>query len=244
VKQRKKEKNIFEEIDKRNGRTHTVVSKSWPDGQRFRTRCPNLVTARQLLARINASIAEGRWEDFRFELKPPKERHPEQQQPVASPVTFGRLVSEFKKYVVANSLSDWGNIQGYLADSMLNFFEPDTPLIDIPQRWIEEYKAWRKNEDDARACTINKDLAVLRSLFQKAVDWKYLTENPAAEVKNYPDDSTIHDRYLRPEEYERLLVAAYDSVSGCGTNRVGCPFWIYLSLSFSPYRMVLGSQKC
>src|SRR5262245_294431 len=73
--QRKQEKNIFTEEDKRNGRTHTVVSKLWPDGQRFRRRCPNLTVARQLLARINAAITTGTWLELRKELteKPEKE---------------------------------------------------------------------------------------------------------------------------------------------------------------------------
>src|SRR5262245_34839679 len=66
--QRKQEKNIFTEKDKRNGRSHTVVSKLWPDGRRFRRRCPNLAVARQLLARINAAITTGTWLELRKEL--------------------------------------------------------------------------------------------------------------------------------------------------------------------------------
>jgi integrase len=68
---RKKEKNIFTEIDKRYGRVHTVVSKSWPDGERFRRRCPNLMLARNLLARINGAIVAGTWKELRKELTEP-----------------------------------------------------------------------------------------------------------------------------------------------------------------------------
>lgn len=52
----KKEKNIFTERDKRNGRVHTVVSLQRLDGDRFRRRCPNWALALDLLARINGAV--------------------------------------------------------------------------------------------------------------------------------------------------------------------------------------------
>src|SRR5215470_157424 len=66
--QRKKEKNIFTETDKRYGRAHFVVSKQWPDGSRFRRRLPNIALARTLLARINGAIVTGTWKELRKEL--------------------------------------------------------------------------------------------------------------------------------------------------------------------------------
>jgi integrase len=74
VSQRKKEKNIFTETDKRNGRVHTVVSLQWPDGERFRRRCANLAQARTLLARINGATATGNWKPLRKELSGEQER--------------------------------------------------------------------------------------------------------------------------------------------------------------------------
>src|SRR5438132_1449164 len=97
--QRKKEKNIFVETDQRYNRVHHVVSKLWPDGERFRKRCPNLQLARQLLARINGAIVMGQWEAVRDELTPQKQQQAE--TPVgadAETVTFGRLADEFKHF--------------------------------------------------------------------------------------------------------------------------------------------------
>lgn len=211
--QRKKIKNIFTEIDKRTGRKYETVSREWPDGTRFRARCANLELAKKLLARINGAIVCGTWEALRDELRPQKEQKPVPEVATKWQRTFGQLVTEFKKYALDNSLTGWGRIQGYLADGMIEFFEEDTLLTDINQKRIEEYKTFRMHEDEARPCTANKDLAVLRAMFKKAIDWKYLpdgTENPAARVENYPDDTLVHERYLLPEEqeYQRLLATA------------------------------------
>jgi integrase len=210
--QRKKIKNIFTETDKRTGRKYETVSLEWPDGKRFRARCANRELAKQLLARINGAIVCGTWEALRNELRPPREQK-QQPAPVPAGKTFGQLVTEFKKYALDNSFTGWGRIQGYLADGMVEFFDADTLITQINQKRTEEFKVFRVNEDDARPCTVNKDLAVLRAMFKKAIDWKYLpegTENPAAKVENYPDDTLVHARYLLPEkqEYQRLLAAA------------------------------------
>lgn len=221
--QRKKIKNI--QTSKRNGKEYLVVSLQWPDGKRFRARCANLELAKKLLARINGAIVCGTWEALRNELKPSKQ---EKQQPelISAAKTFGQVVTEFKKYALDNSLTGWGRIQGYLAEGMVEFFEEDTLLTDINQKRIEEFKTFRANEDKARPCTVNKDLAVLRAMFKKAIDWKYLpkgTENPATRVENYADDTLVHERYLLPEkqEYQRLLAAAIaqrESIR-CGTGK-------------------------
>ena len=210
---RKKEKNIFTETDKRNGSAHTVVSKSWPDGERFRRRCPNLATARNLLARINGAIVTGQWEALRDELTLKKTNEPEIQSATAV-LTFGSLVREFKTFIKGQkSLSDWPTIQGYIANGMVEFFGSDTPVTDITLQRCEEYIADRRG-DEIRACTVNKELSVLRAMFSKAKERKYIATNPVAELKSLKDDSLIHDRYLKPEELDALLRAALMQLQG------------------------------
>ena len=70
--ERKKERNIITETDKRNGTVHLAVAKRWPDGKLFRRRCVNLALARNLLTRINASVIAGTWRELRDELSKPK----------------------------------------------------------------------------------------------------------------------------------------------------------------------------
>ena len=51
---------------------------------------------------------------------------------------------------------------------MTEFFGADTPIREITLRKGEEFIAYRQNEDEAKNCTINKDLSVLRGMFGKA----------------------------------------------------------------------------
>ncbi len=65
---------ILTEKDKRNGSVHTVVSRQWPDSERFRCRCANPALARDLLARINGAIVTGTWRELRKELDSEEEQ--------------------------------------------------------------------------------------------------------------------------------------------------------------------------
>src|SRR5947209_4444985 len=67
-------------------------------------------------------------------------------------------------------------------------------------------RSWRKTA--VRGTTVNKELSTLRTMFDKAVDWKFIEVSPARSVKELPDDSAIHDRYLKPSEFEELLAKA------------------------------------
>ncbi len=68
---------------------------------------------------------------------------------------------------------------------------------------VEEYKTERLQEDVTPA-TVNRELSLLRHLFNKAIEWGYLNKNPMQGVKllKEPPGRT---RYLRTEEIERLL---------------------------------------
>src|SRR5690348_12560580 len=63
---------IFEETDKRTGKKFIVGSKYWPDGTRFRRRYSNKTLAKSVLARIDAAIALGNWQDLKKELTEPR----------------------------------------------------------------------------------------------------------------------------------------------------------------------------
>lgn len=61
------------------------------------------------------------------------------------------------------------------------------------------------------AATVNKLLAMLKSVFRKAQEWKFITENPTQAFKLRPSDNRIL-RYLEPEEYRRLIDAAESEI--------------------------------
>lgn len=59
--------------------------------------------------------------------------------------------------------------------------------------------------------TVNKQLVLLKAIFERAIEWRYLKQNPARYVKRLKQPHYEMD-YYRPEEVERFLqVTAYDS---------------------------------
>ncbi len=53
----------------RKYRGRIVCDKRWPDGNRTTRVCSNRTQAKQLLDRINGSIADGTWQKFKEQLK-------------------------------------------------------------------------------------------------------------------------------------------------------------------------------
>ena len=50
-------------------RGRIVCDRRWPDGSRFTRVCANKTQAKQLLARIEASIVDGSWVELKEKLK-------------------------------------------------------------------------------------------------------------------------------------------------------------------------------
>jgi Phage integrase SAM-like domain len=57
-------------------------------------------------------------------------------------------------------------------------------LADITPLALERYKRRRK-EDGVREATVNRELAFLKHLFSKAMEWGKVSENPVKKVRLY-----------------------------------------------------------
>ena len=73
---------------------------------------------------------------------------------------------------------------------------------------VEEFKAARRKE--IKEASVNRELALLKALFGKAIKWKKLSENPATEVRKFKEFDRI--RPLTFEEAKRLLDSASPSL--------------------------------
>jgi len=76
-------------------------------------------------------------------------------------------------------------------------------LSEISPLAIERYKRQRE-EDGVSEVTINRELAFLKNLFTKAIEWEKIDENPVKKVRFYREDNA-RTRFLTDEEEERLL---------------------------------------
>jgi len=77
-------------------------------------------------------------------------------------------------------------------------------LFDITPRMIEKYKAARLEK--VAPATVNRELACLKHMYTKAIEWGYLKINPVKSVKLLKEPPG-RLRYLRPKEVKKLLDA-------------------------------------
>jgi integrase len=76
-------------------------------------------------------------------------------------------------------------------------------LADISPLDIERYKRQRQGAG-VSGVTINRELAFLKNLFNKAVEWGKVAENPVKKVRLYREDNA-RTRFLSDEEETSLL---------------------------------------
>jgi integrase len=85
----------------------------------------------------------------------------------------------------------------------LKAFFGNLPLNKIDTQRIESFKAKRVQEGLIPR-SINKELAVLRFMLNKAVEWKYLKDTPYKKIRMLkPWDNPV--KFLSAEEIDRLL---------------------------------------
>jgi len=80
----------------------------------------------------------------------------------------------------------------------------NVPLAAIQPQNVEEYKAGRLAF--VKQATVNRELALIKVLFSKAVRWGYAHRNPVKEVDLFKEERTPI-RILTPEERRKLLDA-------------------------------------
>ena len=88
-------------------------------------------------------------------------------------------------------------------------------LSEIRQFQIEQYIARRlkdrliRNPKKAvQKSSINRELACMRKILNKAIDWGYLTLNPMSKVTLFSEKDNLKERILSREEEQRLLAAS------------------------------------
>lgn len=75
-------------------------------------------------------------------------------------------------------------------------------IQEITTWQIEKYKARRKEE--VKPASVNRELALLKHLYTKAIEWDKMKESPARKVKLLKGE-VKRVRFLTPEEVQRLL---------------------------------------
>ncbi|HEW79399.1 MAG TPA: site-specific integrase [Phycisphaerales bacterium] len=96
----------------------------------------------------------------------------------------------------------------YAQERLLSYFGSDYLLSDVSPRLAARFIAEQKRQDyedkELSNWTRHRILRNCKTMFQSAVDWELITQNPFKLVKA-PKCITKHWHYLKPKEYKRLL---------------------------------------
>lgn len=157
------------------------------NGRRIREKVgPSKRIAENALAKRKAEIAEGRFFDMKHQSRS----------------KFYEAAERFLSYSKANKKSyrrDEGIVRIYLVPAF------GKKRLDTVTSWdIEKYKARRK--ELASAATVNRELACMKTIFNKAIQWGMASSNPVKGVALMPENNR-RVRFLMHEEIHPLLHA-------------------------------------
>jgi integrase len=103
--------------------------------------------------------------------------------------------------VERNELS-WKRVERYRLEICADFFG-DASLGDITSQRIRQFKQQRVNAGNKES-TVNRYLALLKKMFNVAIEEGLINENPVRRVKFFSERDTVRTRVLTYEEEERL----------------------------------------
>jgi len=156
------------------------------NGRRVREMvAPHKKLAEAILNKRMADIAENRHLDVKKEQK----------------IKFKDFAQTYLETHAKPNKRSWQTSDAKYLKSLVPFFGENF-LYGITTEAVERYKAKRKGE--VSVASVNRDLALLKCMFNKAIAWGYATDNPVRRVKLFKENNW-RTRYLEKEEIAKLL---------------------------------------
>lgn len=150
---------------------------------------------REAEARAEAIRCDIRRDPYNFGRKKPE-------------VFFEDQAKEFMELYSKQNKRSWARDEISLAH-LKEFFKGKC-LSEITPDLIEKYRLRRK-ADGVSLSTINRELACLKTLFGKAIEWEKCETNPARKVKKFRENG-VKERILTIDEMRRLIDAASSGI--------------------------------
>jgi len=156
-------------------------------GQRIRESIgPSRRGAEKVIAKKKAEIAENKFLDVR--------KDPE-------PITFHEFAKEYLKWAKTNKKASTYSRDISIMRGLGREFEGKN-IQDVTSWLIEKWKS--KRSEKFKPGSVNRELALLKHIFSKALEWKKIKENPSHKVKRLKG-AARRVRYLMPDEIQVLL---------------------------------------
>ena len=156
-------------------------------GQRIREMIgPSRKGAEKVIAKRKGEIAENKFLDIRKE---------------PDPIKFYDFAKEYLQWAKTNKKPS--SYQREISRMRVLNKEFETKAIQVITTWdIEKYKAKRKEQ--VKPASVNRELALLKHMYSKAIEWGKLKDSPAKKVKLLKGE-VKRVRFLIPEEINTLL---------------------------------------
>lgn len=101
----------------------------------------------------------------------------------------------------------------------------DKPLNEITLEGVECWRVERREKYENKPATINRDIAIFKAVFSRAVDWEVIEKNPLAKITKYRMDNSKAVPYLT-EEQEQALMGALDArEDAIRQDRINANLW-------------------
>jgi site-specific recombinase XerD len=120
------------------------------------------------------------------------------------------FIQEYLAYAKANKARNTLARDEITLKHFTDFMKVDK-LSAVTAAKLEAYKAWRR-EAGVKPSTLNRELNTIKAMFNKAVAWNALANNPAKSVQKMRE-ARKQVRYLSKEEVKALLAAAGDRLA-------------------------------
>ncbi|MDP8212617.1 MAG: site-specific integrase [Candidatus Zapsychrus exili] len=147
---------------------------------------PYKETASRILKKIETDIAEGKYMD----IKKKKD------------ILFENFAEEYINTYVKLENKNVGK-QRNLINGLVRHFKGEY-LSKINTLMVRQYMS--KRLESVRPASVNKDYAMLKSMFNRAIEWSMLLgTNPVSTIKKLPENNE-RTRWLTENEQERLLL--------------------------------------
>jgi len=146
---------------------------------------PNKKVAETVLYKRKTEIAEGKFLDVKKDQK----------------VRFRAFADMYMENHSKPNKRSWFTCDFKYLRNLTPYFG-ERYLYEISSMMVEKYKAERKQK--VSAATVNREIALLKCMYNRAIDWNIVSENPVRKVKLFKENNT-RTRYLEKEEIKNLL---------------------------------------
>jgi len=146
---------------------------------------PSKRLAESVLRKTEVEIAENKYLDMKREVK----------------IKFKDFSDRYLEDHAKPNKRSWKTADVNYLKRLVPFFGAKY-LFEIDSFMVEKYKTLRKAE--VSVASVNRELALLKCMFNRAIDWGVTTDNPVRKVKFFKENNCRLE-YLNKEQIHQLL---------------------------------------